>query len=352
MNKSNTNNNKSLTKPQVGRVKRNKNPSNPNKMKSSVNVSAPVSQARISISKPAQFKASKNGDVRVIHREYCQDLPGSVGFNEDSFFINPGRSTLFPWLSSLANNFESYIFNRLRFCYETESSTASTGTVILAVDYDASDPVPSSKAQVMAYQGAVRSPAWAPCCFEASKESLSKRKSYFVRLGAVPSGSDIHLYDVGVFYACTQGMASTAAVGELYVEYDVTLMTPQLNDIGIGQSLWAHYSGTTNAAPFVTALGTLALLPSSTGTTASTTTFTFNSSWEGIASVVLTGTGIGTDGSAGTATVSSIGEVTNAGGTEIVSVTAIKATPGQTFVLGIANTTITQCDIFFGQGGF
>jgi hypothetical protein len=53
------------------------------------------------------------------------------------------------------------------------------------------------------------------------------------------SNLDIKTYDVGNLYVCTEGQASTATVGYLYIDYEVVLKTPQLNfdDVLLGGAI-------------------------------------------------------------------------------------------------------------------
>lgn len=190
---------------------------------------APVAKSRnVRTNAPAYLNAP-GGSVRVRHREFLWDIVGSVEFAWDEFAINPGVPETFPWLSAIAARFESYKFHSLRFCYEPAVSTTTPGTVILAVDYDASDIGPETKTVALSYRGAVRAAPWDECAFIAQQDDLHKAKSNYVRSGLAPSGTDIKMYDVGNLYVATQGQAAATAVGELYVEYDVELMTPQLN---------------------------------------------------------------------------------------------------------------------------
>jgi len=173
----------------------------------------------------------KNGDCHIIHREYVSDINASSGtpsnFSVTPFAVNPGQPSTFQWLSKVAANFESYKFNKLKFDYETEAPTSLGGTLMLTLDYDATDPAPVSKQQAMAYRGSVRSAPWTPCCHSSLHEDLSKNKTYFVRPGSQPANTDIKLYDVGNLFVMSKGVTTAdAALGELYVDYDVMLMTP------------------------------------------------------------------------------------------------------------------------------
>lgn len=80
------------------------------------------------------------GRTRVAHREYLGDITGSVNFAiAKTVAINPGVPASFPWLAYIARQYESYYVRSMCFEYETQESTATAGTVMLAVDYDATD---------------------------------------------------------------------------------------------------------------------------------------------------------------------------------------------------------------------
>jgi hypothetical protein len=201
--------------------------SNPGQM-----ASVGVAQGKTKRTARPKMTTLRNGDCHIVHREYIQDLLAQASspstFNvAAALAINPGLSATFPWLSKIAANFESYRFSKLKFCYETEAPSSLGGTQVLAVDYDASDVAPTTKQQALAYRDSVRSPPWQNCTHNSLKEDLSKQKTFFVRYGAQPANTDIKLYDTGNLFAINQGVTTGGAVtGELYVEYDVLLMTP------------------------------------------------------------------------------------------------------------------------------
>lgn len=214
---------------------------------------APVIQGRVNRTTRQQMRTLPNGDCLIRHREYLQDITANgsgppTTFSDTQVSINPGVSSSFPWLSAIAQRFESYQFKRLRFDYETEAPSSLGGTVILAVDYDASDPAPLSKQQALAFRNSVRAPAWKECSHDSSIEDLSKQKSYFVRSAAPPASADIKLYDVGTLNVITQGVSTASATcGELYVDYEVLLMTPVLESFN--QSVSAFVASSTVANP-------------------------------------------------------------------------------------------------------
>jgi len=212
-------------------------------------VSASVAKGQVRRSSPPKMITMRNGDCRIVHREYIQDIQAPIGPPPSAFFayslpINPGQEGSFPWLSNVAKNFESYKFKKLKFCYETEAATSTPGTVVLSVDYDSADPTPATKQQAMAYRGSVRSPPWTPSCHMSLTEDLSKQKQYFVRPGLPVPGTDIKTYDTGNLFVITQGVTPAPTdLGELYVEYDVELYTPIYEPGADNSSGWLYPGG-------------------------------------------------------------------------------------------------------------
>jgi len=248
------------------------------KIKSKV-IKAPVAQTRQTMTGAPKFNQILNksdGSTVIRHREYVQDVPGSVAFSNTQLNINPGLQALFFWLAAIAGRYESYLFRSLKFCFETEKSASTSGTVMMAVDYDASDSAPLNKQQIMAYHGAVRSAVWAEDCFQCDLKDLRKFGiQRYIRSGVLAANQDIKTYDVGVFNIATQGCADTTAVGELYVEYELELHTPQLdpNAIALSASLRTSSSvGVTRAAPF----GTSTVSTGGLSIVATAATITFN----------------------------------------------------------------------------
>lgn len=197
-----------------------------------------------------------NGSVRVKHREYLLDVPGSQVFSVNALAINPGLA-VFPWLYLMANLYESYLFNSLTFEFESTSATTQTGTVFLAIDFDAADDPPSGKQELMSMQGAVRTAPWQRIAYDARNQDLRKFGiQRYVRSGALASNLDIKTYDVGRLFFGVQGTSAVSSVGELYVSYDITFYTPQPSfGLATANSCRAVFqsSGQTPATPFGTA---------------------------------------------------------------------------------------------------
>jgi hypothetical protein len=181
------------------------------------------------------------------------------------------------------------------------------------------------------------------------REDISKRKSYYVRAGGLSTGLDVTLYDTANLYAITQGQGAATVIGELWVEYDVRLMTPRALSAGGGNAVWSRYSqGADNVTPVVYNAGNLPATFVSTGTTASLTTWTFTQPWQGSLSCFVAGTGLTTITLGGTAANSNLGTVVSSTGGTISARAELNVNQGQTVALTINNTTLASA----GTAGF
>lgn len=335
-----------VSKPKLNKSKKNTKPLGRSKM-----VTAPVAQGRIAVMSRPRITSSANGDIVIRHREYIREIAGSVAFATYSNSINPGQPGSFPWLSTVARSYESYKFESLQFRFETEAPSTASGSIVLAVDYDGNDPAPTSKTQAMAYRSSVRCQPWSSCDHTSLREDLNKRSSYYVRSGSLAANQDVVLYDTGQLYVCRQGQVDTAIVGELYADYVVKLMTPQLGNAGVGESLYGTFTGTVNSAPFATKTGNLPATVVSSGTTSSVSTFTFSQPWEGYVSLIVNGTGFTAPFSTATGTATSVEyqEVNNTATTNGSAIYGVVAQIGDTFILTIANSTISGSTLLWGQ---
>lgn len=164
----------------------------------------------------------------VTHKEFITDVYSSELFVVNLFRINAGNSLAFPWLARIALNFEQYLFKRLTFYLKTTSPTSTTGTVMMAIDYDPTDAPPISKAAILQYEGAVRSAPWNDCACDINQKSASRIPKYYVAPIAATDSATQRLQDIGNLFVATQGQANTSvSVAELWVEYTVDLITPQ-----------------------------------------------------------------------------------------------------------------------------
>ncbi len=312
-------------------------------------VSAPAAKGRVVKNQKPQMTGSPNGDILIEHREYINDVAGSINYAVSGFPINPGLPGSFPWLSTVARSYESYFFEELLYEFETQAPTTTPGTVMLSADYDPSDSAPTSKTQAMAYRSSVRCPSWSDCEHRSLREDLSKRTSYFVRGGSLNANEDVKLYDVGNLFVSTQAQSGATNIGELYVRYRVRLMTPQIGKIGVGEAVYGLFAGSSNAAPFASKSGNLPASVVSGGTTTSSSVWTFTQPWEGYVTITATGTSVASITPSGTADILELYDVVNSVNTQEISLTSLSAQIGQTFSVQISNATLTTINAYFAQ---
>lgn len=220
-------------------------------------------------------RASDSGGVVVAHREYIADVfsgPGApTTFDINSYVLNPGNSTTFPWLAPIARSFEQYKIRKMIFQFRSTSgnsvASANTGlgAVILATQYNVTDADFTSKMEMENYaHGQSGVPSQDILHMLDLKKAVSPMKTQYVRESnaPVPSGQDPRMYDFGKFAIATQGMqTATINLGELWCSYVIELIKPkipqpddtsQLSDhfsfnTGLVESADLQYFGLTNA---------------------------------------------------------------------------------------------------------
>jgi hypothetical protein len=223
----NNKNNKQTPKPQKQQKR-----SNNAKTASFKTMSAPVAKSvnYKANQKPRTMPSGSN--IRVRHTEYIFDVTSTTAaFTTTPFAVNPGQVLTFPWLSKIAGNYESYKIHKLDFFYKPICPTSTPGKIMLAMDYDATDMSPQSKVIMMSYESAASASVWNEITQVSKQSNLLKfGVQRYVRTGAQPANTDLKTYDVGKFYVATSNTPATpTTLGELYVCYDVELITPQLN---------------------------------------------------------------------------------------------------------------------------
>lgn len=196
---------------------------------------------------------SRSGGTVIRHCEYITDIATGAGtptnFNNNVFALNPGDPTTFPWLSTIAQNFEEYEFKGILFEYKTlsvdaiASSTVNVGAVIMATDYNVSHPPFVSKNAMENYEFAVSAkPSVSMLHMVETKRSQTPVSTLYVRGENVPNGQDARLYDLGLFQIATQGLpAAASSIGELWVTYEVEFFKPSIPSSTITSTEQAHW---------------------------------------------------------------------------------------------------------------
>jgi hypothetical protein len=172
----------------------------------------------------------------IRHREFATDIYGQALFTNVGYAINPGKSNIFPWLSTVALSYERYRFRRLVFEFRSmygsavASTNATLGTVVMAMNYDVADASFVNKAQMESYEGSVSAAPNMNQRFVAdvSPQRAAVREYYTRAQNAVIAGTDARFFDIGSFQIATVGQQATAVVGELWIDYEVELIQPRV----------------------------------------------------------------------------------------------------------------------------
>jgi hypothetical protein len=289
-------------------------------------------------SRPVVTSEMSSGDlrIRVRHREYVADVLGSVAYAVTQYAINPGLASTFPWLSQLAACFESYKFRDLCFQYRTQAATASTGKALLSVDWDAADPAPSSKLLQLQERTKADDASWQNFDLPCDRADLAKfGVQRYIRPAALAANLDIKTYDVGNLWVGVQGEANANAIGELWICYDVDLITPNqitpavpVPGVNNGQKIVSQLDpgpGTPFAGAISTGQSYVSVAPS---------TLTFLVAGQYLLEMNGTGTVMTIGAATGTATIVALEPLES--GVSTVSTMrswSVTATVGQTFII-------------------
>jgi hypothetical protein len=196
--------------------------------------------------------------VVFSNREKCGDVSVGADFVNSAFQISPLNEELFPVLSQVANRFQVWEWEALKFEYVPDSSTNFGGDVVLSVNANPDDEPDSSLQQASDRDGAVTGAPYTSTSVNAltkAAETLGKKRYSADVTGNVQTVfDDIAQVSTGVLNVCTGlgnifATANPAAVaarkatpgfrdaptdpeqsGALWATYTVKLRSPRLGD--------------------------------------------------------------------------------------------------------------------------
>lgn len=194
-----------------------------------------LKQNNLVLSNSAQIPQFGSGKVasKFVHREFLGDVYSSStagAFKIDSYAINPGVATTFPWLSGVVGaKFQQYRINGMAFEFRSMSADAlnstntALGSVIMSTDYDSADVAFASKQEMENTEYGVSCKPSANMMHGIECERMQTPVSeLYIRAFAPPPDKDIRLYDLGRFSIATVGCQGTNVnLGELWVTYDI-----------------------------------------------------------------------------------------------------------------------------------
>lgn len=235
----------------------------------------------------------------VSHREYLGDIMGTSAFTNRTYPLNPGMAQTFPWLATVAQNYQEYIFHGLIFEFRpliTDFVTGGApGVVVMSTNYNSGALNYANKQQMENAEYAVSvKPTLGLMHGIECDPNQTPFKEKFIRSTVVPSGQDSRLYDLGTFQFATQNNP-IQNLGELWVSYCVEFLKPILPSNPILSSTHLTRTSVTSAAPLGTSvisglglLGATATAVAVTWTGSPGINYLVNINWDGTANAAVT----------------------------------------------------------------
>lgn len=189
---------------------------------------------KVSSMKHPRFKQCE----RVQGQDYIQQVatPSSgdqAGRVLAEIYINPQELGI-SRLSQLSSLYEKYIMTDFKIKWVPALGTSSNGSLIIAPDRDIQDATPAAGEaglrQFMSFEGAKAFPVWQPTVIDVPLESPDQ--AYYTS----PNGPEDRLSYQGQIYVATVvpvNVGPAVVIGSIYIEYDILLFVPQLEEFPV-----------------------------------------------------------------------------------------------------------------------
>lgn len=180
------------------------------------------------------FMHSSSETIIFRHREYITDINATQDFAITSFALNPGLKGTFPFLGSIAQNFQQYELRGIVFEYRStcglavSSGNTAMGSVIMAAQYDVNDAEFTDKTSMLNEMwSASAKPSENFILPIECDPKVNPIPRLYVRGAAVTTG-DYRLYDHARISVATYGSQEDFVAGELWATYEVVLYKPTM----------------------------------------------------------------------------------------------------------------------------
>lgn len=227
---------------------------------------AKIRKNTLIMSDPPSIKNSGKveGGTVIRHREYLGQIMSSDSANTfkiQSYPLNPAQSDSFPWLSSIAANFEEYTPNGVMYEFRSTCSDAiasstnlALGQIMLACQYDPLDAPFASDVEMLNYEFAQSCKVSESVChFVECDPKQSPLTHLYTRPGAPTGDSDLRFSDFGTFHIASTGLQGTeVALGQLWATYEFIFFKPKVSLLSpVASNLFKYYSDVvTQTNPF------------------------------------------------------------------------------------------------------
>lgn len=168
--------------------------------------------------------SSSSRGLQITHSEMLGSLFSSattLNFACSGFVVNPGKYSTFPWLSTLAGNFDKYVLRKFVVRLVSNQPTSTGGKIGIGFDYDSTDPLPTDRNEFFSLTHHVECAPWDSIELNVPIDQKPK----FVNSHTL---SDSKLIDCGqVVFMADQVVATSTSLADIIVEYTVELLEPQ-----------------------------------------------------------------------------------------------------------------------------
>jgi hypothetical protein len=192
---------------------------------------APMAISKTIRNATASFSSGAQG-ITVCHREFFLQLQVTATDEVNGWTIQPTWDTIFPWLTGIARSFERYEFLELEFEYVPRVPTTTTGEIVLVVDPDPEDQVPTSdmggKTVLLSHRIAATASVWSPLKVRVPTDCLRERGYLFTAHPTAPAIPEPRTTHLGLLNIGTFGCAANTVLGAMYVSYKIRFTLPQL----------------------------------------------------------------------------------------------------------------------------
>jgi len=178
-------------------------------------------------------KASTPGGLRVKARELIGSVASAAALtgifnvlNVGTFGNNaPLSPIIFARLATIGAAFEFYIFHKADLLFSSNQPTTAAGEILMCVDYDSKDNVPTTSIGMMRNITATMANVYSDASCQVLK-SLARLPRFVV---AQDNATDKDQLDQATIYVAAEGVVTVgaAALGYLIIEYDVEFFAPQ-----------------------------------------------------------------------------------------------------------------------------
>lgn len=185
------------------------------------NAPVAISRRMNVVNKPRMATSSKG--IVIAHKEYMSNIVSSattLTFNATALTLNPGKIAAFPWLSTIAGNFDKYRIMSCKISLVSNQPTTTAGRIGVGFDYDSTDPLPADRTDFFSLTHHAECSAWDSLEFDIPLQGGTR----FVNSHTI---TDSKLIDYGqVIIMSDQIVATSSNLGDAIIEYVVELLDP------------------------------------------------------------------------------------------------------------------------------